>query len=87
MLDQKRAEIRHTVDSAVTIMQGAYETAKASGVADGEALRRAGNVLRSARFDNGNYFYIYELDGNTLMHPIRKDLEGKNNLGLKDKNG
>ena len=87
MLEQKRAEIRHTVDAAVTIMQGAYEAAKAGGANEAEALRRAGNVLRSARFDNGNYFYIYELDGNTLMHPIRKDLEGKNNLGLKDKNG
>ncbi|MCZ8258942.1 MAG: cache domain-containing protein [Beijerinckiaceae bacterium] len=87
MLDQKRAEIRHTVDAAVTIMQGTYEAAKAGGASDADALKAAGNVLRSSRFDSGNYFYIYDLSGDTLMHPIRKDLEGKNNLGLKDKNG
>uniref|UniRef100_UPI0024DF68BB cache domain-containing protein n=1 Tax=Rhabdaerophilum sp. SD176 TaxID=2983548 RepID=UPI0024DF68BB len=87
MLDQKRAEIRNTVDAAVTVMQGAYEAAKAGGASDADAVRAAGNVLRTSRFDNGNYFYIYDLSGDTLMHPIRKDLEGKNNLGLKDKNG
>ncbi len=87
MLDQKRAEIRNTVDAAVTVMQGAYDAAKAGGASDADAIKAAGNVLRSSRFDGGNYFYIYDLTGDTLMHPIRKDLEGKNNLGLKDKNG
>lgn len=87
MLDQKRAEIRNAVDAAVTILQGAFDAAKAGGAKDDEALKQAANVLRSARFDNGNYFYIYDFSGNTLMHPIRKDLEGKNNFGMKDKNG
>ncbi|MCU0819036.1 MAG: methyl-accepting chemotaxis protein [Beijerinckiaceae bacterium] len=87
MLEQKRNEIRHTVESAVTILQGAYDEAVAKGMKPDEALKSASNVLRASRFDNGNYFYIYDLNGNTLMHPIRKDLEGKNNLGLKDKNG
>ncbi len=87
MLEQKRTEIRNTVESAVTILQGAYDDAVAKGMKPDEALKSASNVLRSSRFDNGNYFYIYDLNGNTLMHPIRKDLEGKNNLGLKDKNG
>jgi methyl-accepting chemotaxis protein len=87
MLDQKRAEIRSTVEAAVTVLQGAFDAAKAGGTKPDEALRKAANVLRSARFDNGNYLYIYDFQGNTLMHPIRKDLEGKNNFGLKDKNG
>lgn len=87
MLEQKRNEIRHTVESAVTILQGAFDDATAKGAKPDDALKAAANVLRSSRFDNGNYFYIYDLNGNTLMHPIRRDLEGKNNLGLKDKNG
>lgn len=87
MMDQKRAEIRNTVDAAATILKGAYEAAVAAGAKPDDAIRAAGNVLRSSRFDNGNYFYIYDLTGDTLMHPLRKDLEGKNNLGLKDKNG
>lgn len=87
MIDQKRAEIRNTVDSAASILKSTYDAAVASGAKPEEAIRIAGNVLRSSRFDNGNYFYIYDLSGDTLMHPLRKDLEGKNNLGLKDKNG
>lgn len=87
MIDMKRAEIRNTVDAAATILKGAYDAAVAAGTKPEEAIRAAGNVLRASRFDNGNYFYIYDLTGDTLMHPLRKDLEGKNNLGLKDKNG
>ncbi|MGL5446172.1 MAG: methyl-accepting chemotaxis protein [Rhabdaerophilum sp.] len=87
MMDQKRAEIRNTVDAATTILKGAYDGALAAGAKPEEAMKVAGNVLRSSRFDNGNYFYVYDLSGTTLMHPLRQDLEGKNNLGLKDKNG
>ena len=87
LLDQKRAEIRSTVEAAVTVAQGAYDQAKATGASSEDALKQAGNVLRSARFDNGNYFYIYDFAGNNIMHPIRKDLEGKNNFSMKDKNG
>jgi methyl-accepting chemotaxis protein len=87
MIDQKRAEIRNTVDAAASILKSTYDAAVASGAKPEDAIRTAGNVLRASRFDNGNYFYIYDLSGDTLMHPLRKDLEGKNNLGLKDKNG
>lgn len=87
MMDQKRAEIRNTVDAAATILKGVYDAAIAAGTKPEEAMKAAGNVLRSSRFDNGNYFHIYDLNGDTLMHPLRKDLEGKNNLDLKDKNG
>lgn len=87
MIDQKRAEIRNTVDAAATILKSTYDAAVAAGAKPEDAIRSAGNVLRASRFDSGNYFYIYDLSGDTLMHPLRKDLEGKNNLGLKDKNG
>ncbi len=87
MIDQKRAEIRNTVDAAASILKSTYDAAVAAGAKPDEAIRTAGNVLRASRFDGGNYFYIYDLSGDTLMHPLRKDLEGKNNLGLKDKNG
>jgi methyl-accepting chemotaxis protein len=87
MIDQKRAEIRNTVDAAASILKSSYDAAVASGAKPEDAIRTAGNVLRASRFDNGNYFYVYDLTGDTLMHPLRKDLEGKNNLGLKDKNG
>ena len=87
MLDMKRAEIKNTVESAATILQGAYTAAVAGGASPQEALVKASNVIRPARFDNGNYFYLYDLTGLTVMHPLRKDLEGKNNIGLKDSKG
>lgn len=35
----------------------------------------------------GTYIWINDLDGNMLMHPIKPGLEGKSQVGLKDKNG
>ncbi|WP_205820805.1 methyl-accepting chemotaxis protein [Methylobacterium nonmethylotrophicum] len=87
MLDQKRQEIRHSVEVAATIVRSYVARAKTGELTDADARQRAANAIRGARFDGGNYFYIYDFDGNTVMHPIRKDLEGKNALGLKDKNG
>ncbi|WP_281291941.1 methyl-accepting chemotaxis protein [Rhabdaerophilum calidifontis] len=87
LLDQKRAEIRHTVEAGMSIMKSAYEAARASGVDEAEAAKRAANILRDSRFDGGNYFSSYDLSGVSIMHPIRKDFEGTSKLDLKDKNG
>ncbi|MCA1998666.1 MAG: cache domain-containing protein [Hyphomicrobiales bacterium] len=87
LLDQKREEIRHTVEAGMSIMKSAYEAARASGVDEAEAAKRAANILRDSRFDGGNYFSSYDLSGVSIMHPIRKDFEGTSKLDLKDKNG
>ena len=87
MLDQKRQEIRHSVEAAATIVQSYVTRAKVGELTDADARQRAANAIRGARFDGGNYFYIYDFNGNTVMHPIRKDLEGKSALDLKDKTG
>lgn len=44
--------------------------------------------LRELRFNNGRgYFYIYDIHGKNIMHPIQPWLEGTNIIGLKDKKG
>ncbi|MGF3024879.1 methyl-accepting chemotaxis protein [Methylobacterium aquaticum] len=87
MLDQKREEIRHSVEAAATITESYLKRSKSGEMTEAEARMRAAQVLKSARFDGGNYFLMYAFDGTTLMHPIRADLEGKNNIDLKDKFG
>lgn len=43
--------------------------------------------VRALRYEDGNYFWIIDMDAVTLMHPIKPSLEGKNLSGLKDANG
>ncbi|MGE7415764.1 methyl-accepting chemotaxis protein [Methylobacterium tarhaniae] len=87
MLEQKREDIRHSVDVAATILKGYVGRAKSGEMTDAEALAQAARVLRLARFDGGNYFSVYDYDGRNLVHPLRPDFEGKSVVDLKDKFG
>ena len=87
MLEQKRSDIKHSVEAAASIVEGFRQRAEKGELSVEAAKSMAMEGLRAARFDGGNYYSIYDFDGVTLMHPIRKDLEGKNNSGLKDANG
>jgi methyl-accepting chemotaxis protein len=87
MLDMKRTEIRSTVEAAGSIIRGFAQKAGQGHMSIAEARERAADALRAARFDNGNYYYIYDFDGLNVMHPIRRDFEGKSLLHLKDSAG
>jgi signal transduction histidine kinase len=46
------------------------------------------NTIRGMRFNEGrDYFFIYDLEGVNVLHPIKPELEGKNLLGYQDKKG
>ena len=87
MLEQKHQDIRHSAEAAATIIQGLLARSQSGELSDAEARLRAVDAIRAARFDNGNYFYLYDFDGICVMHPIRRELEGKSALGLQDRNG
>jgi methyl-accepting chemotaxis protein len=87
MLEQKRQEIRHSVEIAAAVAKEYASRAKAGELTEEDARTRAARTIKAARFDGGNYFLMYSFDGVTLMHPVRPDLVGKNNINLKDKNG
>ncbi|MGX7707201.1 methyl-accepting chemotaxis protein [Methylobacterium sp. Gmos1] len=84
MLEMKRAEIRHSVEAAAAIVNGYVGRIKSGEISEADARARLSHVLKSARFDGGNYFLLYDFDGNTLVHPVRPELEGKNNINLRD---
>ncbi len=87
MMDMKRADVKHTVEYSISVLKGYHARFKAGDMSEQDARRDALNALRSARFDNGNYVTVYDLNGVALMHPIRKEFEGKDMSGLKDSTG
>jgi signal transduction histidine kinase/serine phosphatase RsbU (regulator of sigma subunit) len=48
-----------------------------------ETIRR----LRSIRYDEDGYLFIYNKDGKNIMHPILPEMEGKNFINLQDATG
>ena len=51
------------------------------------AKREALGVLRRMDLGDDNYFFIYDLQGNNLMHPRLPNLEGKNHWEMRDSSG
>ena len=81
-LDQRRAELRHEVEVAVTLM-------KSSGASldKPETIRAALERLRPIRFGDAGYFFALDMDGVTLLSSGAPTMEGKSLLGLKDLRG
>ncbi len=51
------------------------------------AKREALGVLRRMDLGDDNYFFVYDLQGNNLMHPRLPNLEGKNHWEMRDSSG
>lgn len=87
LIDQKRDELRNIVNTATNIVKGRFDELSRKGVPQIDALREASEVLRSAQYGKQNYFFVYDTNGNVLMHGNRKDFEGTNRMHRVDASG
>ena len=85
-LSSKQTELKHYVDLATSAIAPLYD---ADGNARDMAARKqqALAVLQRMDFGPDGYFFVYDMQGNSLMHPREPDLVGHNWWLLKDPNG
>jgi methyl-accepting chemotaxis protein len=84
---QKHAELRSQVDVALSVVRHEIERLKKGEVSSSAVLKNAAEAVRPMRFSGNEYFFFYDMSGINLMHPFRRDFEGKDMSGLKDENG
>lgn len=58
-----------------------------AGANDREAQERVKEILRNMRFDDGNYVFVYDFEGNNLVTAPMPEREGTNMLDAKDSSG
>ena len=84
--EQLRINIKEKVYEAYSIVNNIYN--QNSHKNKKEIIKMVTDSLRDIRFnDDRGYFFMYKMDGTTLLLPTRVDLEGKNLLNLKDAKG
>ncbi|WP_206957659.1 cache domain-containing protein [Trinickia acidisoli] len=85
-LSSKQSELKHYVDLATSAIAPLYD---AHGDAKDDAARRREALAMLQRMDFGpdGYFFVYDMRGNSLMHPREPDLVGHNWWLLRDPNG
>ncbi|MYM85251.1 histidine kinase [Duganella sp. FT50W] len=82
-LSSKEAELKHYVALASHSISHLYDSGRDDQATRDEAMR----ILASLSYGDDGYFFLYDMQGNTLMHPRQPELVGQNLLGLRDENG
>ncbi len=80
-------KLRAVVSSAETIVADYAKRARDGQMSVEQAQTLAKETLRAIRFDGGEYFFLYNLDGVVLMHAAKPELQGKNLIDFKDPKG
>ena len=79
--------IKYQVYEAHLVMQGLYNEYKNQKSKE-EIIHMMKAALQEMRFlDGRGYFYIYDMKGNNIFHPIMKSLEGRSLWNYKDITG
>lgn len=87
LMEDRKDKVRTLVESALTMVAQYAESAKSGRLSEEDAKKAALESVRAMRYDKTEYFFVQDLDGVMLMHPIKPELNGKNLLQVKDKNG
>ncbi len=87
MIEDRKAKIRNLVEYATTQFAFYDEQAKSGKMTLEQAQALAKDALRKARYDDKEYFWINDYHPRSVMHPIKPEMEGKDQSDNKDPTG
>ena len=79
--------IRTHIESAIAVTDDYAQRAADGEVSTQEAQAAARAVLNSVRYGAGEYLFVLDTTGTMLMHPIKPELDGTDQMGTEDANG
>jgi methyl-accepting chemotaxis protein len=83
---QKKLELKHVTEVALSVLKEENEAAQKSGTPTDEAQRRAAERVSSLRYGQNDYFFVNTTKVVTVAH-IAKEQIGRNMADVKDPNG
>lgn len=87
MIEDRITMVRNMTDVGRGLIQQQYDRFLRGEIDEAEAKRNAIETLRRIRYANGEYFFIDDYQGYSVLLPIRPELEGTDVLGLSDSKG
>jgi len=88
LMQDRESEVKHLLQVGYSTTELYYGQAQKGLITDAQARQAAINALRAMRYDNSNYYCVWDLNGTGVAHGGRPELEGKTflNSPLADKN-
>nr|WP_169778165.1 methyl-accepting chemotaxis protein [Campylobacter curvus] len=89
LIEARKADLKDEVDTLNQVMNLVYQNGKKKGLSDEAIKSEIFSVISPIKFfaDKSGYIFIYDYEGNVMMHPEKPSLVGKNIIGLKDPRG
>ncbi len=87
LLSDREDAVRNLVESTHGVVDYYANLVHQGEMTPEQGQRSALATLRHIRFDKTNYFFVTDLDGVMLMHPVNPGLEGKSQIGMTDATG
>ncbi|SEH25201.1 methyl-accepting chemotaxis protein [Magnetospirillum fulvum] len=87
VLKERQFAVQSSVDVAHSVLVH-YQGLETEGkLSHDDAVAAALDTIRGLRYGDGEYFFVSDVSGVMMMHPIKKELEGKNLNNIQDKTG
>jgi len=87
LMDEKATQLTKLVETATSTINARYR-AMSQGAMDETAAKQAAlKELSTLRYEGGNYFWVTDLSGQAVMHPLKPELDGTDTRPLTDANG
>lgn len=77
MMNDRQDKVRNIVEVGHSIVDYYGEQARLGHMPEAEAQRQALAALAKVRYDNNEYFAVFDMRPYTLMHPIKASIVGK----------
>ena len=74
---EKMLKTRHLAEVAENLVEQAYRQYKAGALTEDEAKEKAKSELSGLRYEEKEYFWINDKNGQAVMHPMLPELVGK----------
>jgi methyl-accepting chemotaxis protein len=87
LMTQFERTLKLQVEGAVSIIESVYKEQQKGLLTEQEAKKKASDIIREIRYDNGNYLWIDTYEGLNIVLLGNKNFEGKVRWEFKDQKG
>ncbi len=87
LIEERKVALKNEVDTAAAMIKTFADEAAAGRLTEDDAKEKAKNEIRQLRFGHGDYFFVFQADGITLVIGPNQALEGKQRRAEKDVDG
>jgi len=87
LLSERMQSTKNLVNIPYSVLVEQYKLETEGKITRAEAQKRALEAIRTMRYEDNNYFWINDTHPTMLMHPMKPEMNGKDETNVKDPTG